>query len=53
MAISVFFPFLSLPNKIPLNTSPNAPLPNKLKKYNQIIVTYLADFLQRSIAIEF
>lgn len=29
--MSVLFPFLSLPSKIPLNTSPKAPLPNKLK----------------------
>lgn len=30
-AISVLFPFRSLPSKIPLNTSPKAPLPNKLE----------------------
>lgn len=29
--MSVLFPFLSLPSKIPLNTSPKAPLPNKLE----------------------
>lgn len=39
-AISVLFPFRSLPSKIPLNTSPKAPLPNKLeakKSYNNEI----------------
>lgn len=41
--MSVLFPFLSLPSKIPLNTSPKAPLPNKLedKKHKKCLRQYL------------
>lgn len=38
-AMSVLFPFRSLPSKIPLNTSPKAPLPNKLEAKKKIPVS--------------
>lgn len=49
--MSVLFPFRSLPSKIPLNTSPKAPLPNKLeakKKFQSVFSCDMKCYLKKT-----